>query len=81
MENCKIYILHKMQLIAGIGMVHQHFMLVPSQTVTENILLGLNEPTFYYEISRIMIEKIQEMGERLGLKVDPRAENLAINRW
>ncbi len=27
---------------AGIGMVHQHFMLVPSQTVTENILLGLN---------------------------------------
>src|SRR5512140_487446 len=31
---------------AGIGMVHQHFMLVPSQTVTENILLGLNEPRF-----------------------------------
>ena len=26
---------------SGIGMVHQHFMLVPSQTVTENILLGL----------------------------------------
>jgi ABC-type glutathione transport system ATPase component len=31
---------------AGIGMVHQHFMLVPSQTVTENILLGLDEPRF-----------------------------------
>jgi simple sugar transport system ATP-binding protein len=29
---------------AGIGMVHQHFMLVPSQSVTENILLGLDEP-------------------------------------
>ena len=27
---------------AGIGMVHQHFMLVPSQTVTENVLLGLD---------------------------------------
>jgi len=27
-------------------MVHQHFMLVPSQTVTENILLGLDEPRF-----------------------------------
>ena len=26
---------------AGIGMIHQHFMLVPSQTVTENIILGL----------------------------------------
>ncbi|MGD8463183.1 MAG: ATP-binding cassette domain-containing protein, partial [Anaerolineae bacterium] len=30
----------------GIGMVHQHFMLVPSQSVTENILLGLTEPRF-----------------------------------
>src|SRR5512136_279941 len=30
----------------GIGMVHQHFMLVPSQTVTENILLGLDAPRF-----------------------------------
>ncbi|MCK4710157.1 MAG: ATP-binding cassette domain-containing protein, partial [Gammaproteobacteria bacterium] len=30
----------------GIGMIHQHFMLVPSQSVTENILLGLNEPRF-----------------------------------
>src|SRR5215204_3474141 len=31
---------------AGLGMVHQHFTLVPSQTVTENILLGLGEPRF-----------------------------------
>jgi len=30
----------------GIGMVHQHFMLVPTQTVTENILLGLDKPGF-----------------------------------
>ncbi len=30
----------------GIGMVHQHFMLVPTQTVTENILLGLDSPAF-----------------------------------
>src|SRR5262245_27314670 len=31
---------------AGLGMVHQHFTLVPSQTVTENIILGLREPRF-----------------------------------
>src|SRR5262245_10315379 len=31
---------------AGIGMIHQHFMLVPSQTVTENMLLGLSRPRF-----------------------------------
>src|SRR5512139_907390 len=35
----------------GIGMVHQHFMLVPSQTVTENILLGLDEPRFRMHLS------------------------------
>ena len=29
--------------MAGIGMIHQHFMLVPSQTVTENIILGLSD--------------------------------------
>ena len=58
---------------AGIGMVHQHFMLVPSQTVTENILLGLDEPRFRMQLSdydRI----IGELGERFGLKVDPRAK-------
>ncbi len=31
-------------------MVHQHFMLVPTQTVTENILLGLNEPRFFMKL-------------------------------
>ena len=35
---------------AGIGMVHQHFMLVPSQTVTENILLGLDKPRFFLQL-------------------------------
>jgi ABC-type uncharacterized transport system ATPase subunit len=58
---------------AGIGMVHQHFMLVPSQTVTENILLGLDKPRFRMQLSdydRI----IGELGERFGLKVDPRAK-------
>ena len=57
---------------AGIGMVHQHFMLVPSQTVTENILLGLKEPRFLlrlHEYDRV----VADLGERFGLKVDPRA--------
>ncbi len=35
----------------GIGMIHQHFMLVPSQTVTENILLGLDEPRFLLHLA------------------------------
>jgi len=58
---------------AGIGMVHQHFMLVPSQTVTENILLGLEDPRFFMRLTEYD-SKIAELGERFGLKVDPRAK-------
>jgi general nucleoside transport system ATP-binding protein len=58
---------------AGIGMVHQHFMLVPSQTVTENILLGLDEPSFFMRLNEFDA-KIAKMGEQFGLKVDPRAK-------
>jgi len=58
---------------AGIGMVHQHFMLVPSQTVTENILLGLDDPSFFMRLNEFDA-KIAKMGEQFGLKVDPRAK-------
>lgn len=58
---------------AGIGMVHQHFMLVPSQTVTENILLGLDEPRFNLHLNDYD-QIVAELGERFGLKVDPRAK-------
>jgi len=58
---------------SGIGMVHQHFMLVPSQTVTENILLGLNEPRFRLRLNEYD-KKIGELGDKFGLKVDPGAK-------
>jgi simple sugar transport system ATP-binding protein len=58
---------------AGIGMVHQHFMLVPSQTVTENILLGLDEPRFFMRLPEYD-SKVAELGERFGLQVDPTAK-------
>lgn len=58
---------------AGIGMVHQHFMLVPSQTVTENVLLGLDDPRFLMRLSEYD-EKVAEIGEKFGLKVDPKAK-------
>lgn len=57
----------------GIGMIHQHFMLVPSQTVTENILLGLSKPRFHlnlHEYDRTIVN----LGDQYGLKVDPRAK-------
>lgn len=58
---------------AGIGMVHQHFMLVPSQTVTENVLLGLDDPRFLMRLNEYD-EKIAELGKKFGLEVDPRAK-------
>ena len=57
----------------GIGMVHQHFMLVPTQTVTENILLGLREPRFFMNLTEYD-KKILELQDQYGLKVDPSAK-------
>jgi ABC-type uncharacterized transport system ATPase subunit len=58
----------------GIGMVHQHFMLVPSLTVAENIVLG-SEPKKYrfWLDSAKANENICELSRKYGLEVDPRA--------
>jgi len=58
----------------GIGMVHQHFMLVPSLTVAENIVLG-REPKkhdFLLDNSKA-IKEIQALSDRYGLEADPKA--------
>lgn len=56
----------------GIGMVHQHFMLVPVMTVTENVMLG-NEPTrngIFLDKARVA-KNIREISAQYGLDVDP----------
>jgi simple sugar transport system ATP-binding protein len=58
----------------GIGMVHQHFMLVNPLTVCENVILG-NEPThhgLFLDRSRAA-KRIREISEAYGLDVDPTA--------
>ena len=58
----------------GIGMVHQHFMLVVNFTVTENIILG-NELTKSGVISiKEASKKIKELSDTYGLDVDPTAK-------
>lgn len=57
---------------AGIGMVHQHFMLVPVFTVWENMVLGLADEPFNLNKSKI-IARINELSEKFGLLVDPEA--------
>jgi ABC-type uncharacterized transport system ATPase subunit len=57
----------------GLGMIHQHFTLVPSLTVTENVLLGLSEPRFRLHLPHYA-QRIRELAERTGLRVDPGAK-------
>ncbi|MBP6359548.1 MAG: ABC transporter ATP-binding protein [Enterococcus aquimarinus] len=57
----------------GIGMVHQHFMLVDAFTVTENIVLG-NEPSQFGMLNRKEARaEILRVSEQYGLQVDPDA--------
>lgn len=59
-------------IASGIGMVHQHFMLVPSQTVWENMVLGLpNLPQILPKAS--IVREIRSISEQYGLEVDPEA--------
>ncbi|AYV66070.1 heme ABC transporter ATP-binding protein [Niallia circulans] len=58
----------------GIGMVHQHFMLIDTFTVTENIILG-KETVSKGKIDLKKAEReVQEISERYGLAVDPKAK-------
>ncbi len=65
----------------GIGMVHQHFMLVPVLTVTENVILGV-EPTRnrIFLDRRAAAKRVREISEQHGLRVDPDAtiRNLSV---
>jgi simple sugar transport system ATP-binding protein len=64
----------------GIGMVHQHFMLVPVLTVAENVMLG-EETTKGLVLDRKQVAaKIRDLSQRYGLEVDPdvKVENLSV---
>ena len=58
---------------AGVGMVHQHFMLVASQTVAENVILGLRHVGFVLNTTQIEAD-VSDIGNQYGLPVDPRAK-------
>jgi general nucleoside transport system ATP-binding protein len=57
----------------GIGMVHQHFMLVPVMTVTENIVLGEEPKRGALLDIREGSRRVKELSDRYGLAVDPDA--------
>jgi simple sugar transport system ATP-binding protein len=60
-------------IAAGIGMVHQHFMLIPVFTVTENVVLGHEEVTAGFIDHRKAREQVRAVSEKYRLEVPPDA--------
>ncbi|MCS6907771.1 MAG: ABC transporter ATP-binding protein [Anaerolineales bacterium] len=58
----------------GIGMVHQHFMLVPPLTVAENVILGLPSPREPLLDIKAVEKEVEELSQRYGLAVNPSAQ-------
>ncbi len=58
---------------SGIGMVHQHFMLAPSLTVTENLVLGAEPRKGLAFDWNTAIKTVEDLSKRYNLHVDPRA--------
>ncbi|MDH5769682.1 MAG: ABC transporter ATP-binding protein [Candidatus Bathyarchaeota archaeon] len=56
----------------GIGMVHQHFSLVPTNSVAENIALGHPSVSFLFPLKKVK-KTIETLSERYGLSVNPDA--------
>lgn len=58
----------------GIGMVHQHFKLIDTFTVTENIILGMEEISGLSIDIKNAAKKIEALSKQYGLRVDPYAK-------
>jgi len=71
----------KHAIAIGIGMVHQHFMLIPVLTVIENVVLGLKENKEILDLNSAA-KKFTELGKRYNMEIDPwvRVEQLSVGQ-
>ncbi len=61
----------QMAIGLGIGMVHQHFMLVPSLTVTENMIMGIEPKKGLLIDEKYARQQVEEIGKKYNLYIDP----------
>ena len=84
LENCQqgkiyldgkeVHIENPLDAIAkGVGMVHQHFMLVPNLSVAENVVLGIEPGPGQIFDKKTAVRMTEEASEKFQLKVDPNA--------
>lgn len=61
----------QMAIGLGIGMVHQHFMLVPSLSVTENMIMGVEPTKGVFIDKKYARQQVEEIGKKYNLYIDP----------
>ena len=66
----------------GIGMVHQHFMLIPVMTVAENIVLAAEPSKGPFLDQREAERRVRELADSLGFRIDPhaRVESISVGQ-
>ena len=71
----------KHAIALGIGMVHQHFMLIPVLTVIENVVLGLKDNKEVLDL-KTAADKFSELGKRYNMEIDPwaKVETLSVGQ-
>ncbi len=58
---------------AGLGMVHQHFMLFPSLTIAENVIYGAEPTRFGFVDRQTAMQQVEKIARQYGLQIDPDA--------
>ena len=63
----------------GIGMVHQHFQLVPSLSVAENVTMGYEPRHGLFVDTKQMVTRVKSLSDDFGLRVDPLARVMDLS--